>query len=123
MATKKTRATGTAQKKVPRKGARRPTRRDPMRLTVRDVLDMTEGRVDSAYETLVRDVHRLYQQMRWLRKRLEAGGVDARFNTVGEVQDLGLRVDRALGILAEQRSMRNSLRLELSQARRKKRAS
>ncbi len=82
-----------------------------------------EQRVRALHEELLGNVRRLSEQMTRLLGRLESDGAEARFHELGEVQDLGLQVDRGLALLAAARSARDGLRSLLTLARQEGRGS
>lgn len=87
-------------------------------LNVPDLMILNaEQRASALHEELLGNVRRLSEQMNRVLKRLESEGIEARLNELGEVQDLGLQVDRGIALLAAARSARDGMRLLLTHAR------
>jgi hypothetical protein len=74
-------------------------------------------RVDSMHSALLHDVRDFAERMRKLVARLESEGTEARFNELGEIQDRGLQIDRALALLAAARANRDGVRSLVALAR------
>jgi hypothetical protein len=76
-----------------------------------------ERRVEAVHAALLADVRDFAERMDRLATRLKSEGTDAHFNELGEVQDRGLHIDRALALLAAGRASRNGMRSLLERAR------
>ena len=69
------------------------------------------------HRVLSEHVRRLAEQLSRVAARLEAEGVDAHVNPLGEVQGAALDIDRACALLSATRSSRDAMRAAVNAAR------
>ncbi len=80
-----------------------------------------ERELEYTHRVLSEHVRRLAEQMARVAARLEADGVDAHVNQLGEVQGTALDIDRACAVLTATRASRDVLRAVVTTAQEERR--
>lgn len=80
-----------------------------------------ERELERVHQVLFEHSRRLAEQMSRVAARLEAEGVDAHVNPLGEVQGAALDIDRACALLTAARASRDAVRAAVTAAREERR--
>jgi hypothetical protein len=80
-----------------------------------------EHELDLVHRTLFENVRRLGDVLARVAARLESEGVEARVNSLGEVQGLALDIDRGCALLTASRASRDAIRAAVAHAREERR--